>query len=140
MEIKFRLIKPEDFEFLWSLNKLTFKTYVSQTWGWNEDWQRKYFTENFNPDVGKILIFDNAEIGFFSVIEEENETFLVSILILPEFQRKGIGTKLIQDLIAKKTKPIRLRVLKVNPAQKLYKRLGFKQVSETETHLIMKFF
>jgi ribosomal protein S18 acetylase RimI-like enzyme len=140
MQVTFRSIKIQDIEFLWNLNNLVMKDYVTQTWGWDEDWQRQYFVKNFDKNNGEILVFDNADIGFYRVIEKQNETFLVSILILPEFQNKGIGTKLIQDLILLKTKPIRLQVLKVNPAQNLYKRLGFKQVSETETHLIMKHF
>jgi ribosomal protein S18 acetylase RimI-like enzyme len=140
MQVTFRSIKTEDKEFLRELNNLVMKDYVTQTWGWDEDWQRQYFVKNFDKNNGEIIVFDNADIGFYRVIEEQNETFLVSILILPEFQKKGIGTKLIQDLILKKTKPIRLQVLKVNPAQNLYKCLGFKKVSETETHLIMKHF
>jgi ribosomal protein S18 acetylase RimI-like enzyme len=140
MQVTFRSIKIQDIEFLWNLNNLVMKDYVTQTWGWDEDWQRQYFVKNFDKNNGEILVFDNADIGFYRVIEKQNETFLVSILILPEFQNKGIGTKLIQDLILLKTKLIRLQVLKVNPAQNLYKRLGFKQVSETETHLIMKHF
>ncbi len=140
MLVTFRRIKLEDMEFLWRLNSLVMKDYVTQTWGWDEDWQRQHFVKNFDKNTGEILVFDNADIGFYRVIEEQNETFLVSILILPEFQKNGIGTKLIQDLILKKRNPIRLQVLKVNPAQSLYKRLGFKQVSETETHLIMKHF
>jgi ribosomal protein S18 acetylase RimI-like enzyme len=140
MQVTFRSIKIQDMEFLWELNNLVMKDYVTQTWGWDEDWQRQYFFKNFDKNTGEILVFDNTDIGFYRVIEEQNETFLVSILILREFQRKGIGTKLIQELILLKTKPIRLQVLKVNPAQNLYKRLGFKQVSETETHLIMKHF
>jgi ribosomal protein S18 acetylase RimI-like enzyme len=140
MQVTFRPIRLEDSEFLRELNRLVMKDYVTQTWGWDEVWQRQYFVRNFDKNIGKILVLDNVDIGFYRVTEDQNETFLVSILILPEFQKKGIGTNLIQDLIAAKTKPIRLQVLKVNPAQNLYKRLGFTQVSETETHLIMKHF
>lgn len=140
MQVSFRPIKSTDFEFLWQLNCLVMKDYVTQTWGWDEDWQRQYFIKNFDKNNGEILVNDNADIGFFRVVEEQDETFLVSILILPEFQNKGIGTKLIRDLILKKTKPIRLQVLKVNPAQDLYKRLGFEVISENKTHFVMKHF
>lgn len=34
-------------------------------------------------------------------------------------------------------KPVRLRVLKVNPARRLYQRLGFRIVDEDETHYTM---
>jgi ribosomal protein S18 acetylase RimI-like enzyme len=34
--------------------------------------------------------------------------------------------------------PIRLFVLKVNPARRLYERLGFQVLEETETHYVMR--
>lgn len=34
--------------------------------------------------------------------------------------------------------PVRLRVLKVNPARRLYERLGFKVVEEADTHYLME--
>jgi hypothetical protein len=34
--------------------------------------------------------------------------------------------------------PVSLRVLKVNPAQRLWRRLGFTVVGETETHWLME--
>jgi hypothetical protein len=33
---------------------------------------------------------------------------------------------------------VRLRVLRVNPAERLYWRLGFEVVGETESHLLME--
>jgi orotate phosphoribosyltransferase len=63
------------------------------------------------------------------------------IEIHPEYQRKGIGTTLINNIIAdsaQNMKPVRLRVLKVNPAKGLYERLGFSTVEETSTHYIMR--
>jgi GNAT superfamily N-acetyltransferase len=140
MQVTFRSINVDDKEFLWNLNRLVMKDYVTRTWGWDEDWQLQYFDNNFDKNNGKILVFDNVDIGFYRVTEEQNETFLVSVLILPEFQKKGIGTKLIKDLILTKTNPIRLQVLKVNPARSLYERLGFKVISESETHFVMKYF
>ena len=34
--------------------------------------------------------------------------------------------------------PIRLQVLKVNPASDLYERLGFRKIEVTETHIRME--
>jgi ribosomal protein S18 acetylase RimI-like enzyme len=35
-------------------------------------------------------------------------------------------------------KSIRLQVLRTNPAQSLYQRLGFKIVGDSETHIFME--
>ncbi|HLM00911.1 MAG TPA: GNAT family N-acetyltransferase, partial [Pyrinomonadaceae bacterium] len=74
--------------------------------------------------------------------EKKDETALVSIRLLPEFQNRGIGTKLIKDVLAAsiaKNKPVRLQVLKINPARNLYERLGFEISGETGTHFLMRF-
>lgn len=137
-----RKINDEDFEFLWQLHNAALKEYVTQTWGWDEDWQRKDFTERFNTADGKIIVINGTDAGFLWVINKESETKLASIRLLPEFQNKRIGTQIIQNLIEVAravNKPLTLHVLKVNPAKNLYERLGFETVEELEHHFLMKF-
>ena len=61
---------------------------------------------------------------------------LCGIQLLPAIQRHGIGTAIIEDLKAQAAAariPLDLGVEKDNPdARKLYERLGFVQVGETE--------
>jgi len=137
MRIDFRQITNNDLEFLWKLHNLALKDYVAQTWDWDEDWQRLDFTEKFNPADGKIIVVVGVDAGFWRTIERETETLLVSIRILPEFQNRGVGTKIIKNLLNESKNPVRLQVLKVNPAHRLYERLGFKIFDETETHFKM---
>ncbi|HSK74720.1 MAG TPA: GNAT family N-acetyltransferase [Pyrinomonadaceae bacterium] len=138
MKIHFRSIKEADFQFLWRLHNAALKDYVKKTWGWDEEWQRKNFLENFKIADGEIIVFEGQDIGFWWVIEKENEILLASIRLLPEFQNKGIGTGVIRDLLDKTNKPVSLQVLKVNPARNLYERLGFEIVGETKTHFWMR--
>lgn len=140
MNISFRQITKYDYNFLWQLNKGLFKDYVTQIWGWDEDWQRDNFNKKFGLKNGEIIVFEKNDIGFLWIVENPNFIFLRSILILPEYQNKGIGSQIISDLIETSTKPIELRVLKPNPARKLYERLDFQTTDETETHFIMKYF
>jgi len=137
MRIDFRQITNNDLEFLWKLHNLALKDYVAQTWDWDEDWQRLDFTEKFNPADGKIIVVVGVDAGFWRTIERETETLLVSIRILPEFQNRGIGTKIIKNLLNESKNPVRLQVLKVNPARRLYEKLGFEIFDETETHFKM---
>ncbi|HEY0426172.1 MAG TPA: GNAT family N-acetyltransferase [Pyrinomonadaceae bacterium] len=138
MKITFRQIKDEDFEFLWRLHNAALKDYVTQVWGWDEQLQREMFAREFSPNEGKIILVGGRGAGFFRVIERERERVLVSIRLLPEFQKKGIGTKIIKDLLNDSKNPVRLQVLKINPARALYERLGFEIYDETETHFLMK--
>jgi ribosomal protein S18 acetylase RimI-like enzyme len=138
MEISLRPIKNEDFEFLWRLHNAALKKYVEQTWGWDEEFQRKNFESNFKTDDGEIIVFAEQDIGFWWTVESETEILLSSIRLLPEFQNRGIGTKLIRQLLDGSGKPVRLQVLKINPARHLYERLGFKITGATATHFLMR--
>jgi ribosomal protein S18 acetylase RimI-like enzyme len=138
MQIELRQIETSDFDFLWRLHNAALKEYVTQTWGWDENWQRESFIKAFNPSEGKIIVIDGKDAGYLWVIEKENEVLLASIRLLTGFQNHGIGSKIIRDLLDKSEKPIRLQVLKVNPARRLYERLGFEICEETATHFTLK--
>ena len=140
MKLSFRPIKQKDFEFLWRLHNAALKDYVTQTWGWDEDWQKRNFTKTFKPEKAQIIVFEEKDVGYWEVSEKETETVLISIRLLPAYQKRGIGTKLIKDLLDNSQKSVRLQVLKVNPARKLYARLGFEIFDETDTHFLMRRF
>jgi ribosomal protein S18 acetylase RimI-like enzyme len=117
------------------------REYVDQTWGWDDDWQRQRFEENFKPSLLEIIEYAQKPMGYISVDRRADEIFLSSIEIAPEFQNRGIGTRLIRELLDecdRKRLSTRLFVLKVNPAQRLYERLGFEPIEETPTHYMMK--
>ena len=126
---------------MWQVHNAALKDYVTETWGWNEEQQRFLFKQNFENERAKIIVFEGKDAGFLDVSEKETETVLISIRLLPAFQNKGIGTKIIQDILDeshRKNKTVRLQVLKINPAKTLYNRLGFKVFAETETHFLMR--
>ncbi len=138
LEISFRQITFDDFDFLWRLHNAALREYVEKTWGWDEERQRRLFAESFDANNGEIIVIGGADAGYLWTAEREMETILVSIRILPEYQNRGIGKKIIEDVLVKSKKPVRLQVLKINPAQNLYKRLGFETIGETETHFLMQ--
>lgn len=81
---------------------------------------------------------DNRPIGRMIVAREDQELRLVDIALLAEHRNSGIGTRLIQELIAeaaKVGKPLRLQVLKSNPAARLYSRLGFLRMGDDDLYL-----
>jgi ribosomal protein S18 acetylase RimI-like enzyme len=137
VNLTLRHITDADLEFLWQLHNAALREFVEKTWGWDEEWQRSRFENEFDPAKGKIVVIDGDDAGFWWVVEHENEVVLASVRLLPEFQNRGIGTRLINVLIHGSEKPIRLKVLKVNPALNLYERFGFKMVETNETHYTM---
>jgi len=141
MKITFRRIEPKDFAFLWRLHNVALKNYVTKLWGWDEKRQKQLFEQTFNPPRGQVIVVDGIDAGFLDVVDKRTETLLSSIRLLPEFQNRGVGTRIIESVINKarrENKAVRLQVLKINPARHFYKRLGFEISDETETHFLMR--
>ncbi len=109
-------------------------------WGWDEAWQAERFRNKFDASEKQIIQLDQQQVGCLSVIEENEGLFLAYIALMPDHQGRGIGTQLIKDVLRRgsmKGMPVRLRVLRTNPARALYERLGFTTCETTETHHLM---
>ncbi len=82
-----------------------------------------------------IIEVDGAPAGRFRVVRFPDRIFLGGIQIHPAYQNRGIGTRLITELIEESRstgKPVQLDVDRTNVrARKLYERLGFERVGET---------
>jgi ribosomal protein S18 acetylase RimI-like enzyme len=69
------------------------------------------------------------------VLRSDGEWTIDQIQLEPEFQSRGMGTEIVRNLQASAQAAgvrLTLKVLKVNPALRLYERLGFKVVGEEE--------
>lgn len=81
-----------------------------------------------------VIQHDGQDIGVLHVERDPGDIWLAHLFILPEHQRKGIGTHYLRELkreAAESRKPLRLRVLSVNPALRLYEREGFTTFTTT---------
>jgi ribosomal protein S18 acetylase RimI-like enzyme len=139
-KITLRPANENDREFLWWLHQATMREYVDKTWGWDDHWQQERFDQGFEPTRVQIIEKDQKAIGYLSTDRKPEEIFLASIEIAPEFQNQGIATELILRLFSEADEagiPVKLFVLKMNPARRLYERLGFHCVTETNTHYVM---
>jgi len=125
-----------DFEVTLAIKKQALGPYIEQVWGWEDEFQRAFHSENFKPNSTTLLLYERREIGLLEAAEEPESFFIQSLLVVPDFQGKGIGTNLLKEFIKKAlavNKPVRLDVLQVNKgALKLYQRLGFTIRHTTE--------
>jgi GNAT superfamily N-acetyltransferase len=142
LEYSLRPATEADFDFLFHLHGAALGPYVTLLWGWDEADQRRRFRRAFNPSRIHIVHRGEEEedIGAIAVERRERELYLARLELLPSHQGKGIGTALLQWVIAQAEQEnvaVTLQVLKVNPARRLYERLGFATIGETETHYLM---
>lgn len=140
MEYTLRPARASDYDFLYSLHVASMKEWVSRAWGWDDAAQEAMFRERFDPTHQHIAIVDGREVGVLAVEQRPDSVFIASIEIASEEQRHGLGNALLLDVLTEahaRGLPVTLRVLHVNPAQRLYRRLGFVETGRTETHLLM---
>ncbi len=138
----FRPVRDADQLWLWVLKQATMKAYVEQTWGrWEDADQAERFRRSFEPTHMQIIVADGQDAGLLHVERTADEIRLLRIEIAPEFQNRGLGTAVLHGLLAEarhRAIPLRLQVLKVNPARRLYERIGFAVIAETDTHFLMR--
>jgi GNAT superfamily N-acetyltransferase/adenylylsulfate kinase-like enzyme len=131
----------EDTEFLYAVTKETITEYARQTWDLSPEELEKAMRDGIIIGQDQIVMLHGRKIGVLSVEHKSDEHFIDKILILPDYQRWGIGTHLVRCVLAGafgKGLPVRLHVLKVNPARRLYERLGFVPISESQASYVMQ--
>ena len=92
------------------------------------------FCSSFKAERSYIIVYGDAKIGFYNGELLDNGHYEVgNICIIPEYQGRGIGTKILKDILEKyKNFDIEIQYFKQNPVGKLYKKLGFIADKEKE--------
>ncbi|WP_161630606.1 GNAT family N-acetyltransferase [Pseudoduganella violaceinigra] len=88
-----------------------------------------------------IVLVDGVTAGRLYVARSRAEIRLVDISLLPAYRGCSIGGQLLarlQDESAGAGLPLRLHVLQGNPAEELYRRLGFRPGEEEGMYLAME--
>jgi len=136
-----RVATPADVDLLYAIHSMAMRSYVIATWGnWDDAWQTAYFSDHFPPDRQVIEVGGEAA-GFLDLERRDDCYFVANVELSPQHQRHGTGTALLGQVIeraASEGLPVALQVLKVNPARRLYERLGFRLTGETDTHFLMR--
>lgn len=144
MEPHFINLRPAteaDCEFCYNVKKEALGQYVAQVWGWDEEFQREFHQRDFEVTRPDIVIYQGLDVGTFEIVRQSDHFHLGEFYLLPQFQRQGIGTILLQQVLGEatvKSLPVRLEVLKNNPVQSLYKRHGFVITGQREHHFLME--
>jgi ribosomal protein S18 acetylase RimI-like enzyme len=140
-KLDLRDCREEDRAFLWEVRRQALRDHVAAMWGWDEPAQREKFDRRFTPAGHQIIVHDGRDAGVLNVVDEGSHLVVGKIELLPAFQRRGIGSALMNDILARarsRNVPVHLQVLLANtPARRFYERLGFEVVARTESHFQM---
>ncbi len=95
---------------------------IEKLFGWRgDDFERRRLSEILDLAVTSIVLVDGND--------------LEQIYLSPPWQNRGVGSLLIRQLIEEAQRhrvPLRLSTAKISPARRLYERLGFVEVAQSE--------
>ncbi len=122
-EIKIRWMKDKDLEEVLRIEKENFKF----------PWKKSYFVYDLRRPNTYCLVaeINNKVVGYLIAWEIIDELHLANISVDRNYQKKGVGTKLMKEIISiahlREIKKIYLETRVSNiGAQKFYQKLGFK--------------
>ena len=151
MSVTLRPVGPDDEAFLFGIYAETRNEELAQV-PWDEAQreaflkmqfkaQRQSYLAQYPQAEDRIILFNDQQVGRIMIAKTDREFLLVDIALSARYRKAGIGTALINDLLAEAAlagKPVRLHVLKNNRAVRLYERLGFSTVKDSVIHLQME--
>ena len=137
--ITLRAPRSVDAALFYDVTEQTMRAHIIAAGGaWDEERRREETTEvSLDPNASVIVV----DAGILLVERSPNEMHLHILYLFPSFQGLGIGSTLVSTLqreSAERRVPLRLKVLKVNPAKSFYERLGFSVEEETEHFFCMQ--
>jgi GNAT superfamily N-acetyltransferase len=139
--IDLRPAQADDYDFALALYVETIKPYTVEFMAWVDEVETARFARLWTPADTRIITLNGIDVGWLETSETEREIFLKQMYMTPAQQRRGIGSHVLRLLIQQwkqARKPVVLGVLKNNPARRLYERLGFVVVGETDMKFMMR--
>lgn len=137
-----RPFEPRDASAVYAIHRAAMGDYVVRQWGpWEEALQKQFFQERIDTGLMHTIEVDGGIVGVYEWELRNDAVVVVNLEIAPWLQGEGIGTAILRDaqrLAADRGLPVKLQVLKFNPARVLYERLGFVEIGETESHILME--
>ncbi len=114
---------------------------IEALFGWRgDDVESEQFAEQYDASNTSIVVVDGEDGGWLTV-QRSDDIYLHSIYLAPKHHRRGIGTHLLQQLLDEAREldlALRLDTARINPARRLYERLGFTVVREDRFKVYME--
>ena len=143
---------PADDDFLFSVYASTRAAEMALLVHWSEEQKKQFLRSQFAaqhqhylsryPDAFYgVIRFENHPVGRLYTAELTDEIRIIDLTVLPEFRLRGIGGKILSDVLQKGAsmrKPLQIYIESFNPSGEFFERRGFKQVSEQGVHVLWR--
>ena len=129
-----------------NLRRTVYKKYIDEHSYFFGEWNDKFSFDEFYYKTKltffKKLLLNDEIVGFMNYDYKKDKIDNISIFLVGKIQNKGIGTLFISNLIKLSNEysiPMFIEVIKTNPAQNLYKLLGFEIYKEKDVFCFLKY-
>jgi GNAT superfamily N-acetyltransferase len=132
-----RLAQPSDFAFC---QRLYFEGigWIIEALKLDLARQREGFGQQWRLAEVRIITVAGNDVGWLQTTPAEDAIFVGHLYLEGRFQRQGIGSRVMRAVIDEATrerKAVTPAVVKINPAHRLYERLGFN-VTHADHHKV----
>jgi ribosomal protein S18 acetylase RimI-like enzyme len=105
------------------------------------DAQDAWWRENYAAASFDVIVVDGESAGRLYVHRGPSEIRIVDIALIPEHRGGGVGSRLLRELLAEADsagKKVTIHVERMNPALRLYERLGFAVAEDKGVYLFLE--
>ena len=102
--------------------------------------QDAHYRTHFPDCEFRIIVAGGTDVGRLYLDRRADEFRIVDIALLPQHRGRGLGGRIMADIIARAEAsdlPVGIHVERDNPARRLYERLGFERIQDDGIHCLM---
>jgi GNAT superfamily N-acetyltransferase len=140
-EFALRAATPGDAAFLYEVYETTLRAAIEAAGSAWPRAQMRLKSEREAADARtRIVQLDGRDCGLYRVEPRADEVWLDMLFLLPGYQHRGLGSRLLAGAQAQaetRGVPLRLQVVRGTPAIGFYRRHGFTATGETPYLVVM---
>jgi len=102
--------------------------------------QHAHYQEHYAGSQFSVIMDGDTPIGRLYVARWPREIRIIDIALLPEHRSRGIGTRFLKEIQAEgraSDRPVTIHVELMNPALRLYERLGFQETEDKGVYILL---
>jgi ribosomal protein S18 acetylase RimI-like enzyme len=131
-----------DREFARQVHHQAYRDVIEQQFGpWCEEDQDRFFAGDWRDAQFEIILADGQPCGYACIEDRDEDLHVRELVILPAYQNRGIGSTLLREVVERARQrrvPVHLGTFHKNRAVALYRRLGFREIGQTDIHILMQ--
>jgi GNAT superfamily N-acetyltransferase len=128
-------------EWAFNVKKLAIGPHVEARWPWEDEVQRGHHASQFALRDVHAITQAGELVGTIAMTDCVSHIALDDFYVLPPHQNRGLGGRVLEHVVSAtgwRDLPIRLQVLKWNPADRFYRRHAFVEVGATDVHFLLR--